>query len=261
MGLSKSTQNKLFTAGHTVKGIVYILIGFFAIATVVGAAHTTGGPKAVIDWIGNNPLGQFLLFLTGAGLLAYCSWRWYQAIRDTENEGHDTSGTVKRIGWAVSGTTYGLLSLYAFQKLFGDGGSTGDKQDMVATLLYQPWGQTLVGIVGAIVVGVGIYQIYRAITNDHMESLADQDISESQEETFRYAGRVGLAARAVVYAVIAYFLFRAAAMSDASQFRGIGESLSYLEHGTWGTALLAVVGAGLFAYGFFMLVRARYANA
>ncbi|MTB52780.1 DUF1206 domain-containing protein [Lewinella sp. W8] len=258
MGLSKSTQNKLFTAGYTAKGVVYLLIGFFAVATVIGAARSTSGPKDVIDWIGGNPLGQFLLFLVGSGLLAYCAWRWYKAVKDTENEGSDASGTIKRIGWAVSGTAYGILSVYTFKELFSNGGSTGGKEDMVATLLNQPWGQTLVAVVGIIVAGVGIYQIYRAVTDRHMDNLEGQHLSSEREDLFRYAGRVGLAAQATVYAVIAYFLFRAAAMSDASQFKGIGEALSYLENGSWGAALLAVVGAGLFAYGFFMFVRARY---
>ncbi len=259
MALNQTTQNKLFTAGYVAKGIVYLIMGGFAIATVVGAARDTGGPKAVIEWIGTNPLGQLLVVLIGLGLLAYASWRWYKALADTENEGSDASGLVKRVGWAVSGTAYGVLAVFAFRQEFGGGGGSGDKkQDIIAQLLQQSWGPYVVGLIGLVMLGVGIYQIYRAVTDKHVEDVQAWGLSSDQEEAFRETGRVGLGARAVVYGIIAYFLFRAALMSDAGQFKGIGEALSSLRDATFGSALLAIVGLGLVAYGIFMFFRARY---
>lgn len=258
MKLSESTKHRLFQAGYSTKGILYLLIGVFALATVVGAARSTNGPKAIIDWLGENPFGQVLTALTGAGLAAYALWRWYSAVADTEDVGHDIKGSVKRVGWAVSGTAYGLLALYAFKSFNGKGGSGGGKKDMVGMLLEQPYGQELVGVVAVIVAAVGAYQLYRAFTDKHMEGIDERDLSQEQEDAFRNTGRIGLAARFVVYGIISFFLFRAATLSDASQFRGIGEALSTLRGGDWGSALLAVTGAGMLAYGVFMLVRARY---
>ncbi|MGB3546189.1 MAG: DUF1206 domain-containing protein [Saprospiraceae bacterium] len=259
MTISKATQNKLFTAGYTAKGVVYLIMGIFAVATVIGASSGTGGPKAVIDWIGTNPFGQILIGLIGLGLMAYAAWRWFKALANTENEGSDTTGIVKRIGWAVSGTAYGVLSVYAFKKLFGSGGGSGNqKEDIIAQLLQQSWGPYAVGLIGVIMVGVGAYQVYRAATDKHVEDVDAWGLTDDQEEAFKHTGRVGLGARAVVYGIIAYFLFRAATMSDADQFKGIGESLSYLRDATFGSALLAIVGMGLAAYGIFMFFRARY---
>lgn len=259
MDISNSTLNKLFTAGYTAKGVVYVLIGIFAIATVLGAAGGTNGPKAVLDWIGTNPFGQLLLFLMGTGLMAYCAWRWYRAINDPGNDADGKKGLAKRIGWACSGTAYGILSVYTFSKVFGSGGGGGSsKQDIIARILDQPWGQTVVIIIGVIIAGVGIYQLFRGVTDRHMEGVEGQSLDDDKEEAYRQAGRAGLAARAVVYGIIAYFLFRAGMMDDASQFKGISESLSYLRDASMGAALLAIVGTGLLAYGAFMFVRARY---
>lgn len=258
----RSTVNKIFTAGYTAKGIVYVLIGFFAIATVIGSgvgSGGTGGPKAVVDWIGTNPFGQILLFLVGTGLLAYCSWRWYRAINDPNNDADGKSGAVKRIGWAISGTAYGALAVYTYGKVFGSGGGGGStKKDIIQQLLEQSWGQTAVIIIGVIVAGVGIYQLYRGVTDKHMEGVEGQRLNDDAEETFRQAGRAGLAARAVVYGIIAYFLFRAGMLDNAREFGGISQALSYLRDASMGAALLAMVGAGLLAYGVFMFVRARY---
>ncbi len=260
MALSNSTENKLFITGYTAKGIVYSLIGIFAIAGVIGGAGSSGGgPKAVISWIGTNPFGQVLLFLIGVGLLAYCSWRWYTAVQDKKNEGKDKEGVVKRIAYAVSGTAYGILSAHAFKLAFtSGGGSSGSKQDIIARILSQSWGPYVVGILAAIMAGVAIFQLYRAIKNKHMEGIQGQGLDHETRETFKKAGELGLTARFVVYGIISFFLFRAAFMDDASQFKGMGESLNYIENQSYGAAMLAIVGLGLLAYGMFMFVRARY---
>ncbi|MBB4078856.1 uncharacterized membrane protein YidH (DUF202 family) [Lewinella aquimaris] len=261
MALSNSTENKLFITGYTAKGIVYSLIGIFAIAGVVGGAGGSGGgPKAVISWIGTNPFGQVLLFLIGVGLLAYCSWRWYTAVQDKKNEGKDKEGIVKRIAYAVSGTAYGILSAHAFKLAFtnSSGGGGQSKQDIIARILSESWGPYVIGAIALIMAGVAIFQLYRAVTNKHMDGIEGQQLSHDERETFKKTGEVGLTARFVVYGIIAYSLFKAATMDDASKFKGIGESLSYIENQSYGAALLVIVGLGLLAYGLFMFIRARY---
>ena len=261
MALSHDTQNKLFTTGYTAKGVVYCLIGIFAIAGVIGSAGpgSTNGPKAVISWIGTNPFGKVLLFLIGAGLLAYCSWRWYTAVKDKENEGSDKEGIAKRLGYAVSGTAYGVLSAHAFKLAFGGGGGSGDsKQDIIARILAESWGPWVVGIIGAIMAGVAFFQLYRALTDKHMEGIEGLGLGHHERDVFKKTGEVGLTARFVVYGIISYFLFRAALMDDPGQFKGVGESLGFIQDQTYGAVLLALVGLGLLAYGIFMFVRARY---
>ena len=256
--MSDRTLRRLFTAGHVAKGVIYFLIGAFAIATVVGAARSTNGPKAVIDWISNNPFGQVLPGLMGAGLAAYALWRFYLAAFDPSGESDDEKGKVKRIGWVVSGVAYAGLSLYTFQQLLNNGGSKSTREDAIALLLEQSWGKVLVAVIGFVVMGVGVYQLYRALTDGHMENIKKHKLSENQQDAFRYAGRVGLAARCVVYGIMGYFLLRAGLTSDADKFKGLGDVLSSLQGGTMGAALLAATGCGLLAYGLFMLMKGRY---
>ena len=263
MALSLDTQNKLFMAGYTAKGVVYSLIGIFAVAGVIGASvggsGGTNGPKDIINWLGTNPFGTVLLVLIGLGLLAYASWRWITAVQDKKNEGRDKEGVAKRIGYAVSGTAYGVLAAHAFKNAFGSSGGGGqDKQDIIARILSESWGPWVVGIIAAIMGGVAIYQLIRALKDKHMEGIEGQDLSGKQRKVFRRTGEVGLTARFVVYGIISYFLFRAALRDDPSQFRGVAESLEYVQQQSYGSVLLLLVGLGLLAYGVFMFVRARY---
>ena len=260
-------STKLFKIGYTAKGIVYFLVGGFAVATVAGLAGGVGGPKRVIQWIGSNPFGQVLLGLTALGLACYAAWRIYHAVQGPRRESDGKEATVKRIAWVVSGLSYGLLAVFAARlALVGgnvaSGGSGGKKQDVIQWLLQQSWGPIAVGIIGVIMLGVGAFQVYRAVTDKHMTGVEEEgNLAPKTEKFFRRTGRVGLVSRAVVFAIIAYFLGRAALMDDASQFRGVSGSLSFLRDQSYGAVLLAAVGAGLLAYGFFMFVRARYERA
>ncbi|TXF88322.1 DUF1206 domain-containing protein [Neolewinella aurantiaca] len=258
MKLSEKSLQRLFAGGHVAKGSIYFLVGTFALATVIGAARSSNGPKAIIDWVSGNPFGQLILGLLGAGLAAYALWRFYLAAFDPAEESDDNKGKVKRIGWVVSGLAYAGLAVYAFQRLISNGGSKETKKDLIAALLEQSWGHIAVIVIGVVVIGTGCYQLYRAVTDRHMEQIKEFELNEEKRMAFRDAGRVGLSARFVVYGIMGYFLIRTGLTSDTGKFRALGEALSFLEGGTVSSALLALVGTGLMAYGLFMFVKARY---
>jgi hypothetical protein len=69
---------------------------------------------------------------------------------------------------------------------------------------------------------------------------------------------VGLMARAVVFGVVAWFLFRTAAEYDANKARGLDGALQKVAAAPYGEWLLGAVAAGLFAYGIFSVIQARY---
>jgi hypothetical protein len=74
----------------------------------------------------------------------------------------------------------------------------------------------------------------------------------------RRISRFGIAARGVVFGVIGIHLVRAALQYDASEARDAGGALRALEQQPMGPWLLALVALGLFAYGIYELLRARY---
>ena len=65
-------------------------------------------------------------------------------------------------------------------------------------------------------------------------------------------------ARAVVFAVISWFFFKAAIEYDPQQADGLDGALRKIAAQPYGTWLLAIVAVGLFAYGVFCLIQARY---
>lgn len=240
------------------KGIIYCLIGLFAIGTVLGLAAGPNGPKQVISWIGTNPFGKLLLCLVVLGLVSYSLWRWYKSLADTENVGHDKKGLVRRIAWSISGVTYGFLAFYTAKLILAKPTSGDQKEDILIRLLNQSWGEVAIWFITLIMLCVAGYEFYRAISEKFMKDIGTRGWDSKRHNLYRTFGKVGHLSRGVVYGVIAFFLGRVALLSDANQFKGMGGSLSAIGENGVGAVILAIVGGGLLFYGLFMFVVARY---
>ena len=71
-------------------------------------------------------------------------------------------------------------------------------------------------------------------------------------------GVVGYLARGIVFALVGFFVARAAWQYDPQDAVGLDGALAKLAHADYGPVLLALTAAGLFAYGLFCFVEARY---
>ena len=247
--------------GYAAKGIVYIIIGVLA----AYASFTTGGrttdTRGALEEILYKPYGKYLLGAIAIGLAGYALWRFVQAIKDTENKGSGAKGIALRIGYAVIGVIYAGLAFSAVQLVLGSGGeSKGDStsKEWTATLLAQPFGQWLVGAIGLGFIAAAVSHFYKAYTAKFREKLMTSQMSEKAQSFALRTGQFGLAARGVVFGLIGAFLIQAALHSNAGEARGLGGALTALGQQTYGQLLLGVVALGLVAYGFYMLVLARY---
>ena len=260
---SGDKMEKLARAGYLTKGVVFAIIGVLAFQAAIGSGGQTSGSRGAIRQIAEQPFGQVLLILTAIGLLGYAVWRFIQAIKDPEGKGSDGEGIAKRVGYGLSGAIYAFLSFYAASIAFGwstgsSGGSGGGKTAWTAQLLAQPFGQWLVGLVGVAVIGLGAYQIYKAVKEKFMDSLKTGEMSQTERTWAERAGKFGLSARGVIFGIIGGFLIVAAVQSDPSETRGLGGVLDTLARQPYGPWLLGLVALGLIAYAVHCVVQSRY---
>ena len=247
--------------GYAAKGIVYITIGILAAYAAFTSGGRTTDTRGALEEILYKPYGKYLLGAIAIGLAGYALWRFVQAIKDTESKGSGAKGIAVRIGYAVIGVIYAGLAFSALQLVLGSGGeSKGDStsKEWTATLLSQPYGQYLVGAVGLGFIAAALSHFYKAYTAKFREKLMTSQMSEKAQSFALRTGRFGLAARGVVFGLIGAFLIQAALHSNAGEARGLGGALTALGQQTYGQLLLGVVALGLVAYGFYMLVLARY---
>ena len=242
--------------GFGAKGVVYLIVGALAAQGVAGS-----GPKGALTEIVQQPFGTVMLSLVAVGLVAYALWRIVQSTLDPENEGTDAKAIGKRIGYFCSGLVYLGLAFSAVRIVLGDGGGGDGAQSGTAKLLSLPFGQWLVGIVGVGVLLAGAHQAKQAITADFREEFALGQMSGTERTWATRAGRLGHAARTVLYAIIGFFLLRAAWTASPEEAGGLGKALDTLQEQPYGPWLLAAAGVGLVCYGLYCFVMARYRKA
>lgn len=247
--------------GYAANGVVYAIVGGLAAQAASGGGGATTDSRGALQWIVQAPFGRALLGVIAIGLLGYAAWRCVQATWDTENKGSDPKGVATRAMYVAIGGVYAGLALSAAQLAVGSGGGgngDGPAQDWTARLLAQPFGQWLVGIVGATVVGVACFQFYSAYSAKFREKLRLTEMTAAQETWATQIGRLGYAARGVALSVIGGFLALAAIQAEPRQARGLGGALATVAEQPFGPWLLGAVALGFIAYGVFMLVEARY---
>ena len=103
-------------------------------------------------------------------------------------------------------------------------------------------------VAGLVLLGVGGYQAYKGITRKFLEESKTEQMSERVEKAFTVLGVVGHLARAVVFALIGYFLIKAAIDYNPKKAVGLDGALRQLATGGLRAAsLLGIVAAGLIA--------------
>jgi hypothetical protein len=226
-----------------------------------GAGGETTDTRGALQAIEEQPFGKFALGTVAFGLIGYVIWRWIQAIADTDDKGTSLKGILIRIGYAGSGLVYAGLAFTAAKVLIDVGdtdSSTEVQQDWVARLLNMPYGRWLVGLLGACVIGFGLYQIYKGLRAKFRKRLKLGEMSPSKKFWATLIGRLGYAARGIVFGIVGSFLIQSARHFNPSEAKGLDAVLQRLSEWPFGPWSLGTVAAGLIAYGFYMLVEARY---
>ncbi|MBI4785270.1 MAG: DUF1206 domain-containing protein [Oscillatoriophycideae cyanobacterium NC_groundwater_1537_Pr4_S-0.65um_50_18] len=250
---------RLARLGFAAKGMVYALVGLLAAQAALGAGGKKTDTQGALQTIVTQPFGQGLLSLVAIGLFGYALWRWVEAAADPDQKGNDTKGILLRCSYAANGLVYASLALTAVKIVLGTGGgSSNASRDWTALLLAQPFGQWLVGTIGALVIGLGFYQFYEAYKAKFRQKLKLQEMSEAEQTWTVRLGRLGLSARGVVFGVIGFFLIQAARQSNPNQVKGLGGALESLAQQPYGSWVLGTVAIGLIAYGIYYIVQARY---
>ena len=246
-------------AGYAAKGAVYLMMGVLAVRFAMGSGGAATDSRGALAAIGDGPFGTVSLVLIGIGLLGYMVWRLVAAVTDAEGKGDKPTKLVVRAAQAARGLIYGALGVTALRLLSTRGSQESTAtQDWTARLLGLPFGRAIVAAVGMGVFAYAGYQIYRAVSDKATKHLALGEAGPEQAKWIVRLGRFGIAARAVVFAMIAVFLVRAAMQGDSGQAGGIGQSLRALASGDNGSIVLGVVAFGLIAYGLYQLATARY---
>jgi hypothetical protein len=257
--IARTPQFEWFArAGLVARGVVYIVIGVLAIKLALGDGGKTTNQQGALQTIAKQPFGTVLLIMVAAGLAGYATWRLLRAALGHGAEGGDEDAK-ERIDGLVSGIGYAALCATAVQILAGSGGGGGSDPDKTTGgVLGWPGGTWLVAIAGAIIIGVGLEQGYKAFKRKFLEDSKTGEMSHRVRQGLTALGVAGYLARMVVFTLIGYFLIKAALDYDPDKAIALDGALAHLGQSSYGPILLGAVAAGLVCFGTYSIVDARF---
>jgi hypothetical protein len=253
---------RLARFGHFARGFTFCLVGVLALEVAFGV----GGGKitdreGALQTLAGDPIGRFVLGALAVGLAGYALWRFAQALLGERLETGEDISVWKRIGNVGKGVIYGGLAIICARLVLQAdeaGGGKKDEDRVTAWILDQPAGRWLVAAIGVAIVGGGVFNFFRAVTGKFREDLKEQQMGSAERRWYIAIGVVGHLARATVFTLAGLFLLKAAYEYDPKEAIGLGGALAKVARAEYGTVLLVLVASGLFAYGLFSMVQARY---
>lgn len=247
----------LARAGFLARGLIYGIIGILAIKLAIGAGGKTTNQEGALATVARQPFGKVLLILVAIGLGGYAAWRLLHALIGHGPEDSDTA--FERVAAFASGIVYAGLCAVAVQILLGSGGgSSGNATKTTAGVFGWPAGAWLVGIAGAVLIGVGLFQGYRGISQDFLKDSKTEEMRLRVRKWIQWIGTFGHLSRMVVFGLVGVFLIKAAIDYNPNQAVGLDGALAKLANASYGPFLLGIVAAGLIAFGIYSLCDARY---
>jgi hypothetical protein len=242
-------------AGLAAKGISFALVGVLAILVAAERGGETTDRQGALRAVADQPFGTVVLALLAAGFAGYAIWRLADAVLDLRDEGDDAKGLAKR-GASIAKAAVYVALLWTATSILAGGGGQGGEQRKTGGVLGWPAGRELVFAVALAVAAAAGFNVYRGVTRKFEDKLSGMgDVAEHAAVSLGVAGHV---ARGVVFAIVAWFLAKAAVEYDPQDAVGLDGALARLAHESYGKALLGITAAGLLAYGVYCLFEARY---
>ena len=254
---------KIGRAGWFAKGVVYCIAGILALSIAAKAGGWTdstsatgnqeASPIGAIKTVAGSGGGTVLLWLLAIGMLLYAAWRVVSALLPG---GTDAKAMAHRIGYIASAVMY---TTFAFSAIMlarqPQTAPDGNKKvtDISSTLMAHSFGRVLIGAVGVIVIGVGLYRMSKGFKMDVEDELDMSGASPGWRRWIERLGAIGEVGRGIGFSLVGFFLVRAAVRYDANDATGLDGALRRLVLESWGLFIVVIVGIGFAAYGVFCL--------
>jgi Domain of Unknown Function (DUF1206) len=242
-------------AGLTARGLVYILIGVLALLVAHGGDEEVD-QKGALEQVLSRPYGGVLVAALAVGFAAYALWRVAEAMSRTPDDG-DSVGV--RIQSLLRAVVYAALAVSSVGLLLGSRSSqSGQQQELTARVMHHPGGRVLIGAIGLTVAVVGLVLAWEGLSQRFMRYFPAGALTPRRRATIRTLGVIGNVARGLVFALIGVLVVVAAVRFEPSKAGGLDSALKTLRDRSYGPFILAVMAAGLIAFGAYGLLEARF---
>jgi hypothetical protein len=237
------------TVGLIAYGVIHLLIAWIALQLAWGQSSQEASQQGALQELASKPLGGVLLWIVAIGLFALVIWRALElAYGDLDLE--------KKVSAAGRGIVYLVLGISAVKIAVGSGSSgSGGQKSLSAKVMEHGPGRVLIVVVGLVIIGIGVYQIYKAITKKFTE-----DLTAGVPDGTVLVGQIGYAAKGAALIVVGVLFGWAAIDYDPQKAGGLDTALHTVKEQPFGSVLLTILAAGFAAFGVYAFIWSRNAR-
>jgi hypothetical protein len=245
-------------------GVIHLVLAWLALQLAWGSTSESPDQTGALATLAESPVGRPLLWVVAIGLVALAVWQALEVLRWRSGwsaSGEARSKAVKRSVKALAkAAVYVALAVLAIRVATGSSGSSGSQQqqDTVAGVFGWPAGRWLVGAVGLLVLGVGVYHVYKGVTKHFLKEIDLAQAPASATRLVTRLGQVGYPGKGVALGVVGGLLVWSAVTFDPEKAGGLDGALRTILDAPFGRFLLTLVALGIAAFGAYLFVRARY---
>jgi Domain of Unknown Function (DUF1206) len=254
----------LARVGLIAYGVVHLLIAWLALQLAWGGGSGESADQSgALSTLSESPIGKPLLWVIAVGMVALAVWQLAEILRwrrGLSQGGDARKKAVKKVVKSVTkAVVYLALAVLAIRFATGGGqSSSSSQQQQTAGVFGWPAGRWLVGVAGLVLVGVGVYHVYKGVSKKFLKQIDLAEAPPKARALVEKLGLVGFPGKGVALAVVGGLLVYAAVTFDPAKAAGLDGALRTILDAPFGRVLLTLVALGIAAFGAFCLVRARY---
>lgn len=238
------------------RGLIYVVMGLLALEVALGGS-ARADKHGALEALRDQPLGGALLVVLAVSFAGYALWRLLEAAVGRRDE-DGFKRTRKRLLSLARATLYVVLATTIVRFLVDDRSERDKTEPRTAQVLALTGGRSAVGLIGAVVVGGGLYMAYRGAAEKFLRHLDLSGAPHAVRAVVPVLGKVALVGRGLIVVLIGSFLLQAAVTFNADKANGLDASLKSLAGAPFGMALLLVAVVALLTYGLWSFIEARY---
>lgn len=228
--------------GLFARGVFYLVLAYLA-AAVAGGWGGAGPVNAhgALTAVGSTPVGLLALVAAAVGFAAFGVVRLAGAYADRRVAG------LRRLTTAGQALVYLAMGVATTSFLLGrrSTGSSRQEDSTAAVLASSLPGRVVLAVVGAVVVGVCVWQLVLVARGGYADSLRTWRLPERARRPADAVGRAGIAARAVAVLPAGALLVMAAVQRRPSDAKDLDQILEALVHRPYGDVAVWCLAGGL----------------
>ncbi|HET9842358.1 MAG TPA: DUF1206 domain-containing protein [Nocardioides sp.] len=242
--------------GMVAYGVVHLVVSWLAIQLALGAHGKNASQKGAMQTLAHQSFGPVLLWLITVGMFVLVLWRVLEVFSG-HREYDGGKRWRRRAASALKAIIYAYIGYTALRYAMGSG-SSSNSTNYTRTLMDQPFGRWLVGLVGVAIIAYGVNYARRGWTEKFMENLDARGASGDTGTAYRWLGKVGYIAKGIAFCVVGGLFIAAAVTHHAKKSGGLDQALHTVLQQPLGPVLLVLIAVGIACYGLFCFARARH---